>query len=88
VWGAPAAGELRLEQVEFAAGALAELLVEEASFAHIASQLRTQCSGAETADFAGSVAIKVPDIRSCQVKPSLSNSAHRKPSMRAVMDTK
>lgn len=88
MWGGPAASELRFEQLEFAAGALAELLVEEASFAHKASHLRTQCSEPGTADFAGSVAIKVPDIRSCQVKPSLSNSAHRKPSMRAVMDTK
>jgi len=74
--------EAGFEEGNLPAGPLAKFLVKEASFAHSfdpAISLGTCC-------FTG--VKKVPDMRSCQVRPSLSTNAQKKPIMKAESDTK
>ena len=67
-------GKLRLGEIELSANSFSEFLIEKAVLAH-------------DYDFPRS-AIKVPDIKSCQVRPSLSSSAHTNPKNKAEVETR
>jgi len=72
----------RFEEGDLAAGPLAEFLVQEASFFH------SFCFAPSTGAVSLASVKKVPDMRSCQVRLSLSTKAQKKPIMKAESETK
>src|SRR5580658_5224158 len=68
--GIVAHDQLRLQEVNRATDILAKLLIDESSFAHVKRLRYASTFAVESSVAVCSSVITVPDMRSCQVRPS------------------